>query len=98
MNPSDCGADTACKQFTCTGGVCGSIDQPQGKVVANPTIGDCKSDQCDANGNIIRRTQNDDTDKPNDNQRCTSDVCTNGVPSRPAGQRRHRVLCRPGGT
>jgi hypothetical protein len=80
--PSDCGADTACKTHTCTGGACGENDVALGTVVGNPTPGDCHTNQCDGTGGIVSAV--DDTDVPVDNNQCTADVCTAGVPSHPA--------------
>ncbi len=82
VEASDCGTNTACKTFTCTSGVCGSNNAGAGTVVANPTVGDCRSDRCDESGNIAANVP-DDTDVPFDDNACTNDVCSAGVPSHP---------------
>src|SRR5262249_33141789 len=80
---SDCGANTACKTFTCTNGTCGSNNTTAGTVVGNPTTGDCHSDQCDGNGNITANAI-DNNDKPADDpNQCTNEVCNAGTPSHP---------------
>src|SRR5262249_31557091 len=54
---------------------------PLGTLTSTQTLHDCKDQVCDGNGGTT--TQNNDTDTPFDNETCTSDVCTNGVPSNP---------------
>jgi hypothetical protein len=44
-------------------------------------VGDCKQRQCNGTGGI--KTVNSNGDLPNDNNPCTRNVCTNGVPSHP---------------
>ncbi|MFT3776093.1 MAG: lamin tail domain-containing protein [Minicystis sp.] len=82
LQASDCGVSTACKTFTCTAGQCGSNNAPPGTVTSNPIAGDCKSTQCDGNGNSTVNAA-DPNDKPNDNNQCTNDVCTGTTPSNP---------------
>jgi len=79
--PIDCGSDTACKTFMCSGtGQCGSTNTADGTVVGDPTVGDCHKNKC-MTGNIVNGV--DDTDLPVDGKPCTNDVCTNGTPSNP---------------
>src|SRR6185437_6464951 len=78
---SDCGANTACRTWACNAGMCSPTNAPMGTFVPDPTMGDCHSMQCDANGNIVNTVDNGD--KPNDGKQCTNDVCTNGAPSNP---------------
>ncbi|APR82619.1 5'-nucleotidase [Minicystis rosea] len=80
---ADCGANTACQTHTCMAGACMSNNATAGTVAQNPTMGDCKADRCDGMGGINAGAV-DDTDVPVDNNPCTGDVCTNGVPSNPA--------------
>jgi hypothetical protein len=42
------------------------------------TAGDCSKNVCDGAGDVT--TQNDDTDKENDNNDCTTDTCSMGAP------------------
>ncbi len=80
---SDCGTDTPCKTFACNGGMCSSTDVASGTVVANPTPGDCLSDQCDGSGNISTNVA-DPSDVPaDDGNQCTLEVCDNGAPAHP---------------
>ncbi len=77
---SDCpGQDTECQQRACTAGVCGVTNAALGTAVTMQTTGDCQKVVCDGNGGTT--SQNDDTDLPDDNNTCTNDVCTAGVPS-----------------
>lgn len=80
--PQHCGASDACKTRTCTNGTCGLNLAPAGTVVSNPAAGDCQRNVCDSQGNIVSAAF--DTDVPaDDGNPCTSEVCTNGVPSHP---------------
>jgi hypothetical protein len=80
---ADCGANTACKTFSCTSGACSSVNASAGTVVANPVAGDCRSDRCDGSGNLVANTI-DDTDVPaDDGNQCTSESCAAGVPQHP---------------
>lgn len=80
---ADCPSNnTECQTPTCTDGVCGVSNAAQGKLLTTQTPGDCKTAICDGNGNVF--SQNDNADLPLDNNTCTNDVCTNGVPSNPA--------------
>src|SRR5205807_2533563 len=76
----DCpGQDTECQQRTCDAGVCGVANTPSGQATQQQQTGDCLQTQCDGAGGFQQTI--DDTDVPNDNNACTTDVCTNGVPS-----------------
>ncbi|MDP3504751.1 MAG: lamin tail domain-containing protein [Myxococcales bacterium] len=76
------GSDTACRARTCSAaGVCGVTNTPAMQPVASQTPGDCRTNECDGFGSPIVVVTN--ADVPNDNNQCTSDVCTNGVPSNP---------------
>jgi len=77
---TDCpGAETECQHRTCTAGVCAEAKSPAGTVLAVQTVGDCKQQQCAADGTVV--AVNDNTDVPNDNNPCTNDICTAGVGS-----------------
>jgi hypothetical protein len=73
--------DDECKKRTCNAGVCGFSFTAASTPVAQQAVGDCKVNVCDGNGNVVSATDNND--KPVDNNSCTQDVCTNGVPSNP---------------
>jgi hypothetical protein len=79
---ADCGADTACKKFSCAGGACSTSSVAAGTKVADPTAGDCKSTQCDGAGNAVQN-QPDANDLPVDGNACTQDVCSGGTASNP---------------
>ncbi|MBL8740867.1 MAG: Ig-like domain-containing protein, partial [Myxococcales bacterium] len=70
-----------CEVATCTEGVCGFAPVPLGTVTAVQTAFDCQENQCDGAGAVV--SVDDDTDVPVDNNACTGDVCTAGVPSNP---------------
>src|SRR5262249_53044148 len=74
----------ACQVPLCTGaGTCGFTPVSSGTVVANPTTGDCRSDQCDGSGNITPNAP-DNTDVPaDDGNQCTLDTCNAGAPVHP---------------
>jgi hypothetical protein len=78
---ADCGTDTACVQFTCTVGKCGSTLTPAGTMPSGQASGDCQKSVCDGNGGLT--TAPDATDVPNDGKECTDDIC-NGGPQNPA--------------
>jgi hypothetical protein len=80
ITPADCGAETECKKFTCSGqGVCGRNDPVAGTAMTTQTAGDCKTAICDGQGGT--GTQNNDNDVPNDSNACTNDLCSAGTPS-----------------
>jgi hypothetical protein len=79
---NDCpGQDTECLKRACNAGVCGTTPTAVGTRLASQTAGDCKLVVCDGSGSTS--AQNEDTDVANDNNACTTDVCTAGVPSHP---------------
>jgi hypothetical protein len=83
--PSDClqlPPDDPCQTRTCTNDLCGQWFTPQGSPLPMQQPADCKVSVCDGSGASL--SQPDDTDLPNDNNDCTDDVCTNGVPTNPA--------------
>lgn len=82
QSAADCpGQDTECRTRTCTAGACGYSFAVKGTVVAAQTPGDCKHDECDGSGNVVRVI--DDTDLPTDGNPCTLAVCNGGVVSHP---------------
>ncbi len=83
LNASTCpGTDDECKTRTCTNNTCGMSYTANGTPVAQQTAGDCKERRCNGAGAIVSANLN--TDVPVDNNPCTRDVCTAGVPSNPA--------------
>ena len=79
---SDCpGVDDECKYRTCVAGACGTVYKASGTPVSTQTAGDCQVNGCDGAGGIS--TFADNNDVPVDNNICTADVCTAGVPSNP---------------
>jgi hypothetical protein len=77
------GQDTACETRTCNAGTCGLSFATSGTPLpaAQQTPGDCQVLECDGSGGTMPAVDN--TDVPVDNNQCTADVCTNGVPSNP---------------
>jgi len=76
----DCpGTDTACQTRTCTNGTCGVEYVPAGVAAQTQTVGDCKRELCDGQGNVS--TEDDDTDILDDQNACTADACTAGSPT-----------------
>jgi hypothetical protein len=74
------GTDTECHSRTCSAShQCGLLNVPLGMLLALQTVGDCKRDQCDGNGNA--QTVDDNADVPGDGNQCTMDLCMAGVPS-----------------
>jgi len=91
---TDCpGADTDCKTRSCVKGVCGVVLAPLGTPIGVQTPGDCKTYQCDGQGNPA--TLPDATDVPVDGIACTADVCNAGFPSNPPAT--SGTLCSDGG-
>ena len=82
--PSDCPATgNPCSIATCLNNVCGTSFVAAGTVVTNPVVGDCRSNQCDGNGNVTTDAV-DNTDVPaDDGNQCTGESCSGGVPSHP---------------
>src|SRR5262249_10263820 len=78
-----CGFNNACAVYTCASDTCSHTFGASGMVVANPTPGDCRSDQCDGLGHVVIAAA-DDNDRPaDDGNDCTDEVCMSGVPSHP---------------
>ena len=69
-----------CLVATCEDSVCGVASAPVGTVLEDPVDGDCKALQC-ADGDAVE--VDDDSDLHVDNNVCTADVCTGGVPANP---------------
>ncbi len=83
--PSDClqlPPDDYCQTRTCIDDVCGQMFTTQGAPVPWQQPDDCKLQVCDGLGGTM--SQVDDNDLPDDNNDCTDDVCTNGVPTNPS--------------
>ncbi len=79
---NDCtGTDTACQQRTCSSNTCGTTFTQAGNAAEPDAAGNCHKAVCDGSGGVDSIV--DDTDKPVDNNACTSDVCTAGVVSNP---------------
>ena len=79
---TDCpAAPNVCQVRVCmTGGVCGNTNVATGTPVTD-AAGNCQKKQCNGLGDI--ETLNDDNDKPVDNNPCTQDLCSAGVPTNP---------------
>ncbi|MBK8255370.1 MAG: VCBS repeat-containing protein [Polyangiaceae bacterium] len=82
LAPDDCpGESTACQTPSCISGICGFDYAAAGTAIPTQQTGDCKLSVCSGDGNII--DQNDDADLPIDNNACTSDICSQGMPDNP---------------
>lgn len=80
--PTDCpGTDDECKTRTCTAGTCGFAFTAAATPVAAQTAANCQTNVCDGAGSV--QSIPDGADLPVDSNQCTSDLCTNGVPSHP---------------
>lgn len=78
--PEQCpGTDNECGTRTCADGTCGIDAVAQGTVTTDQMAGDCIENQCDGAGNIVGVIDNGDL--PNDDNDCTDDLCTDGIPS-----------------
>jgi hypothetical protein len=75
------GMDNECQARSCNASTCGFTFQPAGTPVAMQTAGDCQANQCNGSGAAVSVADN--TDVPVDNNQCTDDVCSMGVPSNP---------------
>jgi hypothetical protein len=76
----DCGTSTLCGKFTCDGGVCG-LQQLQGDgPLFSQIYGDCHAVTCEK-GLLV--TAEDNKDKYDDGNDCTTNECTNGVATNP---------------
>lgn len=90
-----CAPSGPCRSVACVNGACVEDVLPAGTMVmTNASKGDCKHQECDANGNVVET--NDDNDKPVDYNICTLDVCTNGVPSNPVDASKEGAQCGTG--
>ena len=78
------GMDTQCQTRTCKAGACGFSFTASGTPTSAQTAGDCKQNECNGSGAIVANTHN--ADVPVDGNLCTSDVCTQGIPSNPPVQ------------
>lgn len=77
--PGDCpGQDSECAKRTCNQGTCGTMNTAEGTAVAAQTAFDCVEVQCDGMGNAIPAP--DDLDIEDDNNDCTADTCSEGLP------------------
>jgi hypothetical protein len=83
LNVNHCpGSDTICRQRSCQPDhTCGGTNAPLGTAAGTDAAGNCQKAVCDGNGAVTSVA--DDADKPVDGDACTSDVCTNGVPTNP---------------
>lgn len=78
--PGDCpSTGSECVLATCTAGVCGTQNVAAGVATPTQTLGDCHKALCDGQGGII--SANDDSDVPDDKNPCTTDGCSNGIPT-----------------
>ena len=97
MTELQCAPSGPCKSVACVNGVCVEDLMPAGTMVTtNASKGDCKHQECDANGNVAETI--DDTDIPIDYNVCTRDECNNGVPSNPVDQSMSGAQCGTGQT
>lgn len=79
---ADCpGQDTECQARSCVAGTCGITFVASGMPSVMQTAGDCSQVVCDGAG--ATKTAPDNTDLPADNNACTADTCTAGVPTNP---------------
>ncbi len=82
LGATDCpGQDNDCQTRTCMTGTCGFNFTAAGTPTSTQTTGDCQQNQCNGLGGSVSVASNGDV--PVDNNQCTNDVCTVGVPSNP---------------
>lgn len=81
LTEADCPQGTACQTRVCSARMCGFSNAAPGTKISDPTAGDCKSEQCDAAGQVV--TGNDDTDVPTAPNQCKTGACSMGTPSTP---------------
>ncbi len=80
---ADCaGSDTECATRTCVSNTCGMNYASLNTPVSSQVPGNCQVNVCDGAG--LQSAASDDQDLPADQNFCTEDVCTAGVPSNPA--------------
>jgi hypothetical protein len=78
--PAACpGIDTECTRRDCVSGSCVVVNAPQGKTTTQQVLGDCSEQVCDGVGGVQRVNQ--DSDVPDDSNKCTADSCNNGRPT-----------------
>jgi Cys-rich repeat protein len=77
---SDCpGASKVCEVATCTAGVCGTANAPQGTVVSADVPADCLASVCDGKGGTVKGA--DPSNVPTSSDPCLVGTCeTTGVP------------------
>lgn len=76
---ADCpGEDTTCQSRACTAGKCSLTYVAAGTELPDAKPGDCNMNICDGHG--LATTQADNSDKEDDDNPCTTDVCSAGVP------------------
>jgi len=100
-DPSQCPGDddNECLVPTCEENQCGFSFVEEGTPLKKQTDGDCKIEQCDGAGKT--KEVIDNTDVPVDNNDCTDDICTAGLPSNPplaAGETCSGGVCDGDGT
>lgn len=81
LDDADCGAATECATHPCQAGTCATTFTPLGGGNFGQIVGDCKKIVCNGMGSTTLIA--DDTDIQNDNNVCTADLCSVGVPSHP---------------
>ncbi|RLB66088.1 MAG: hypothetical protein DRI90_00335 [Deltaproteobacteria bacterium] len=79
--PQQCGPVADCSDATCVSNTCGDEFSPSGTPGDIQLVGDCNVLLCDGSGGTYQDVQN--SDLPDDDNQCTDDVCTAGVPSNP---------------
>lgn len=67
---------------TCIDGRCGTEDVAADTILTAQVPGDCRVRQCDGAGSVIE--SNDDGDLPDDDNECTEDLCSAGLPVHPS--------------
>jgi hypothetical protein len=81
---AQCGADSFCLSWSCTGGNCiqnytaNGTPLPSGQQIT----GDCQQLQCNGTGGTKSVADNNDL-PADDGQQCTSETCSNGSPAHP---------------
>lgn len=79
QTPAECpGQDDECRTRTCEAGTCGIDATAAGTEVTQQTAGDCIVNVCDGAGNVVGEPR--DSDAPVDNNTCTTDYCSSGIP------------------
>jgi len=73
-SPTDCGTDTACLSWECSGGKCSKNPAADGTPIPQQTAGDCSQVVCDGQGST--KGVFDPMDIQSDNNECTVDACS----------------------